>query len=65
MAKCSSCGAEVLFVTMAKSGKSMPVNPDSREKRVAIGPKGKALVLDTFVAHWATCTNPNQHRRST
>lgn len=59
---CKSCGAAVLFVRTA-GGKSMPVDAKP-EKRIVLGSRTQvAHVLDTYVSHFATCPNADQHRR--
>jgi hypothetical protein len=60
MARCSSCGAEVIWVTMAKTGKQNPVDAVP-EKRIVLGGDG-AAVVDTYVSHFATCPNAAKHR---
>jgi hypothetical protein len=59
---CRGCGASVLFVPTAASGKLIPLDPTS-EKRVVIGDDGRARVVDTFIAHFATCPKADQFRR--
>lgn len=68
MSVCQGCGAEIEFVKSKSTGKAMPVNLDSKEKRVAIvsvnddGEK-EARVLDTYISHFATCPKAGEFRR--
>lgn len=68
-AKCSSCGAEILWVKTA-AGKSMPLSIASKEKRF-VSERGQAInyagadvwgVTDTYLSHFADCPNAAQHR---
>lgn len=59
---CRACGAAVLFVPTAATGKLMPLDK-LPEKRVVIGDDGKARVVDTFLVHYASCPNADQFRR--
>jgi hypothetical protein len=59
---CKGCGASVLFVPTAATGKLIPLDLRS-EKRVVIGDDGKARVVDTFVAHFATCPKRDEFRK--
>lgn len=59
---CKGCGASVLFVPTAATGKLIPLDLRS-EKRVVIGDDGKARVVDTWLAHFATCAHAEQFRK--
>ena len=65
MARCSSCGAAIMWVIMRESGKANPLNLIP-EKRIVItgqtvrGPK--AEVVDSYISHFVTCPNAAQHR---
>jgi hypothetical protein len=60
--KCKSCGAEILWVE-TPGGRSMPLNP-TPEKRIVLGVKtGEAHVLDTYVSHFASCPQADEHRK--
>lgn len=66
-AKCTSCGAEILWTITAK-GARMPVDAKPTGKAVvlrtnpvdALTPFSR--VVDTFVSHFATCPNASRHR---
>jgi hypothetical protein len=59
---CRGCGAPVLFVTSAVSGKAMPLNQRA-EKRLVVGEDGKARVVDTYLSHFSTCPKADEFRR--
>jgi hypothetical protein len=59
---CRGCGASVLFVTTAATGKSIPLDP-LPVKRIVIGDDLKARVVDTYIAHFATCPKADQFRK--
>jgi hypothetical protein len=58
---CRGCGASLLLVPTAATGKLIPLNPQP-EKRVVIGEDGKARVVDTWLVHFATCPVADQIR---
>ena len=58
--RCRSCGARIVWFT-TKSGKLMPANAEP-EKRLVLN-EGVAHVADTYLSHFATCPNANEHRR--
>ena len=66
MAQCRSCGAEIVWVRMVKSGKANPLDAKP-EMRVVIttkiGEDQYAEVVATYVSHFATCPNAKQHRK--
>jgi len=63
MAKCSSCGAEIIFAKTA-SGKTMPLSVASKQKRVVLSDgDATAMVRDTYLSHFADCPNASQHRK--
>ncbi len=78
MARCKSCGAEIVFIGTA-SGKQMPVNAKPI-KFFADKDKGNELFVTGsgatvkgyrasdgdrtgYISHFATCPNANTHRR--
>lgn len=50
MATCKSCGALIMWIIMAESGKNMPVDND---KKIFITKDGKTL--SGYIPHWITC----------
>ena len=79
MAKCKSCGAEIIWVKM-RSGKSAPCNPEPIHYRklvhgenmlLLVTPEGdvtpgqawKDSDLFGYISHFATCPNANRHRK--
>lgn len=72
MSVCKSCGAQIRWVKMAGSGKSMPLDdvpgPQGTvavEQGVGHVLKGLAIVEyegPLFVSHFATCPNAKEHR---
>ena len=78
MAKCSSCGAEIIWIK-TKSGKSMPCDPEERfyEERIGghetyVTPDGRTVKgvpcyggpAYGYISHFATCPNADRHRRN-
>jgi len=64
--RCSSCGAAITWAE-TELGKRIPLDwpPQKRvvlEPRCPGGPE-KARVVDSFVAHFATCKDAAKHRR--
>lgn len=79
LAKCRSCGAEILFIKL-KSGKYNPVDVQKRTfkegegKEVFVTEKGEVLTgqampfenganREGYISHFATCPFANQHRK--
>lgn len=68
MASCTSCGAEIIWA-VTLSGRRIPLNSKS-ERRAILDPNAGAgttdpvrmRVVDTYVSHFATCPNAEQHR---
>jgi len=63
MAKCKSCGAEVIWAT-TEDGKKIPLDAKG-EKRFIASEKQKGVVImrTTFITHFATCPNADKHRK--
>ena len=57
MAKCKSCGADIIWIEM-QSGKKMPCNP---EKTTIVTVDGKTIT--GHIPHWATCPTAGTHRK--
>lgn len=71
MSKCS-CGAPIKWITMAGTGKGMPLDPQrDASGNIVIDEKtgrgGYAQPGDErprYVPHWATCPNSKKHRKA-
>ena len=72
---CRSCRAPMFFVTIAKTGKNMPVDaapaPDGTivlidpKTAVVLGPEAAALETGRrYRPHWATCPDSQAWRRA-
>ena len=62
--QCKSCGADIFFVRMRKTGGSMPLDAKP-QKLVQLVPE-KTLegeMVEVFMPHFATCPTAAQHRR--
>lgn len=69
---CKSCGAEIIWVK-TRGGKAMPLDAKPEKRMVLVGFEGAqvgdqdptpiAEVQDTYLSHFATCPNADQHRR--
>jgi hypothetical protein len=72
MPKCKSCKAEIVWVKMRQSGKSMPCDP---QKITIVNVMAKSNgdhgddeliglgLVSGFVSHFATCPHAEQHRK--
>jgi hypothetical protein len=65
MSACRSCGADILWIE-TEIGKAMPIDA-TPEKRIILRPVGGTSrvgkVVDTYISHFATCPEADQHRR--
>lgn len=57
MAKCKSCGADIVWIETV-NGKKMPCNS---EKTTIVTEDGKTII--GHIPHWATCPNAGTHRK--
>lgn len=78
MAKCSTCGAEILWAKSATTSRPMPLDAEPHEGgNVELTELGFACVLSDEAAalaraggislyrsHFATCSHPERHRKS-
>jgi hypothetical protein len=70
MAKCSSCGAEILWAKTAL-GKSIPLDAKGETRLVLLKNGGnfdaetnnEVTIMQTYATHFATCPNAAQHRK--
>ena len=78
MATCRECGAPIVFVRMAETGRIMPCNPGPDDRANVAHSRanphhgGRVITDDApldpateaaLLAHWATCTSPDAVRR--
>lgn len=72
---CRSCGAPILFVTMQKTGKTMPLDAEPSEHGNILLSNGQGVVVKnpadaracgekTYLSHFATCPNSVRHRKA-
>lgn len=61
---CRSCGASILWVETS-TGKRMPLDFDPERRFVieAGAEQMRARLRNTYVSHFATCPNADQHRK--
>jgi hypothetical protein len=59
--RCRSCSKPIRFVP-TQTGKQIPLDLESEERRVAVV-DGKATVVETWLAHFATCPEANRWRK--
>jgi hypothetical protein len=78
VSQCRSCHAEIIWVTMAASGRRMPLDAvPTPDGTVAVDGNGLAVVLTgqhlerakaatvhLFRSHFASCVNAKQHRKA-
>lgn len=65
-AKCSSCGAEIIWKKTSPAGKSIPLSVASMARRFVLAPEidsDVAFMLPTYLSHFADCPNAAQHRK--
>lgn len=58
---CTSCGAEIIWVTTR--GSKMPLNAKPEKRFIILDEQGAAVARDTYTSHFATCPNADQHRK--
>lgn len=70
MAKCKSCGAEIVWATDETTAKPLPLNAKrvrvytrTGEKHVRPHYAGGEVLLG-YVSHFTTCPNASQHSRA-
>lgn len=57
MAKCKSCGAEIIWKKTSR-GKAMPCDPE----RITIITMNSGQVLQGYIPHWENCPGAKKHR---
>lgn len=72
---CTTCRASIEFLTLAKSGARIPIDPGVADNGNIVVREGKAHVLGPdaiaalppntprFRSHFVTCTKPEAHRK--
>lgn len=62
---CKSCGADIFFVRMRKTGRSMPLDAKPQKLVWLIGGDGnqEGEMVEVYASHFSTCPNAAQHRR--
>lgn len=65
---CRSCGAELTWARSKSTGKPMPLDTDSKEKRLAVVSMAddgtpEFRQVDTYLSHFATCDDPERFRK--
>ena len=67
MSRCKTCGAEIRWVQMAKTGKPMPLDAKPERRVIVVGRdeagEELAALVDTFTSHFVTCPEAREHRR--
>jgi len=61
MSRCRSCDAEIIWVRMASSGRSMPIN--SAPVTVVLETESGWVVRTAYTSHFATCPDAQMHRK--
>ena len=65
-ATCSSCGAPIVWGT-TKAGKKVPLDPPedryARQPNTSVLGEPLVVIRETWLSHFATCPNADQHRR--
>lgn len=62
MSNCGTCGAEIVWA-ITEAGKRMPLDAKP-EKRFVVDDADGCHLVDTYVSHFSTCPNAEQHRRA-
>jgi hypothetical protein len=66
--RCKSCGAQIIWA-MTEHGVRMPLDPKPEKRAILVDSECKAdslrvaLLRDTYISHFATCSNTQQHRK--
>jgi len=65
MAKCKSCGAEIIWFKMVKTGKNMPVDLPGTKAIVAVSSEDSphGMMVTAYTPHWATCPAADSFRK--
>ncbi len=64
MAKCRTCGAEIVWKKTA-AGRNVPLDPPEKryvENTTSIH-RGQVEMRDTWLSHFATCPQADEHRK--
>lgn len=58
---CKGCGAEILWLKTVR-GKNMPVDPIG-EARIIRNQHDEAVMVQTYMPHWATCPKADEFKK--
>jgi len=59
---CRSCGAEIEWIVMERTGKKMPINRKLEVVVVKNG-DGTGRCVSGYLSHFATCPHAGEHRK--
>ncbi len=63
MARCKSCGAEIIWATTS-NGKKVPLDVKAEKRYVLYGRSGEtAKLVNTYVTHFVTCPDAKVFRK--
>lgn len=64
MAKCKSCGAEILWGVNPVSGKKIPLSVKSMERRFICSLTDENVIqAETYLSHFADCVDADKFRK--
>ncbi len=58
---CSGCKAPIIWMKTIR-GKNMPVDAKG-EQRIALDDDGRAVMVQTWMPHWATCPKAKDFKK--
>ena len=65
MARCKFCGAPILWILMASTGKPMPVEA---EKKGVVVTANQAMedgrIVTGFIPHWSSCSHKSKGEKN-
>ncbi len=64
MARCKTCQAEIVWM-LTSAGKRVPLDPPEKRyvENLTSTHRGQVEVQDTWLSHFATCPQADQHRK--
>lgn len=64
MANCRSCGKEIIWAKMEKTGELHPIDANSVKTGIVLsGDKSQCAVRKVGISHFSTCPQANKHRK--